>query len=305
MLYSILLATADRTREVDQFLRSLTRQSSRDFEVLVIDQNRDDRLERLLQDYAAQFPVRHLRAARGHSRAFNAGLPYARGEFVAFPDDDCWYGPQLLQRVADLFAAHPEAAGVTGREIVEPGFATGGRWDVCSGRVTRSNIWRRAISFSVFLRRKIAQLYRFDESLGVGAGTPWGAGEETDYLLRMMADGHVLLYDPAVTVWHQGRSGPYTTGIYAKAHKYGMGMGRVLRKHRYPAWSVAYHLARPFGGAAQSWLTGSREKARYHWSVFAGRLSGWARALDPAPEPARPRPKPVRGPQFVSNSEDL
>ena len=301
MLYSILLATVDRTREVNQFLSSLARQNWRDFEVLVIDQNPDDRLEGLVQSYSRLLPIRRLRSTRGHSRAFNAGLLQARGEIVAFPDDDCWYGPGLLQQVADLFAAHPDCSGITGREIVEPGFNSGGRWDASPGRVTRHNIFRRAISFSVFLRRRVALQYRFDETLGVGAGTPWGAGEETDYLLRLMADGHVLWYDPAVTVWHQGRSGPYTAEIHAKARKYGMGMGRILRKHRYPAWSVAYHLARPLGGAGQALFTGFPGKAQYHWSVFAGRLEGWGRPLEPAVKHV----ETVQRPQLVSNSEDL
>jgi glycosyltransferase involved in cell wall biosynthesis len=305
MLYSILLATVDRTRELNQFLRSLSRQTWRDFEVLVIDQNSDDRLEGLVRSYSELIPIRRLRSVRGHSRAFNTGLPQARGEIVAFPDDDCWYSPSLLQRVADLFAAHPNYTGITGREIVEPGFTSGGRWDAYPGRVTRNNIFRRAISFTAFLRRDVAQQYRFDETLGVGAGTQWGAGEETDYLLRLIADGHVIRYDPTVTVWHQGRSGPYTAEIHAKARKYGMGMGRVLRKHHYPVWSVAYHLARPLGGAAQALLTGSPGKAQYHWSVFAGRLDGWGCPLNSTPDPAGEPVEAVRRPQLITNSEDL
>jgi|SRR5579862_1186128 glycosyltransferase involved in cell wall biosynthesis len=301
MLYSILLATADRTQEVDHFLSFVARQSLRDFEVLIIDQNTDDRLEGVAESYSRLFPVRRLRSTRGHSRAFNAGLPHARGEILAFPDDDCWYGPGLLQQVADLFAAHPHCSGITGREIVEPGFTTGGRWDAHPGRVTRHNIWSRAISFTMFLRRSAAQRYRFDETLGVGAGTAWGAGEETDYLLKLIEDRHELHYNPMVTVWHQGRSGPYTPEIHAKARKYGMGMGRVLRKNRYPAWSVGYHLARPLGGAAQALASGSLEKARYHWSVFAGRLCGWRSAV----EPANGLVQAVRRPQLTSNREDL
>ena len=68
----------------------------------------------------------------------------------------------------------------------------------------------------MFLRREVVRDYSFDESLGVGAGTPWGAGEETDYLLRLLEDGHRIFYDPAIAIWHQGRSGPYTSGTFAE-----------------------------------------------------------------------------------------
>ena len=52
-------------------------------------------------------------------------------------------------------------------------------------------------------------------------------------------------------------------------------MGRVLRKHGYPVRLVAYHLVRPIGGTILSVMRGRLRKARYHWSIFVGRLDGW------------------------------
>jgi len=275
MRYSILVATCGRTEELHQLFRSLADQTWRDFEVIVIDQNPDDRLVELIEGYSGLFLLRHLRSAVGHSRAFNAGLSDITGEIVAFPDDDCWYDPHLLDRVERFFRENPSWSGITGREIVPAGFSSGGRWDQRAGRITPSNIWRRAITFTIFLRRSAVEGARFDESLGVGAGSPWGAGEETDYLLRAIERGHSIYYDPSVGVWHRGRSGPYRPEIFAKARHYGMGIGRVLRKHRYPLRSVAYHLSRPFCGALLSLSKGQSHKARYHWSIFLGRLNGW------------------------------
>jgi glycosyltransferase involved in cell wall biosynthesis len=296
VLYSILLATLGRTNELDQFLRSLAAQTLKDFELVVVDQNANDCVERILKSYSRLFPIVHLRCRRGHSRAFNTGLERVRGEIVAFPDDDCWYDSDLLSRVARLLKLHSECSGVTGREVVEPGFICGGRWDSERGFLTRKNIFGRAITFTMFLRSNVARQYSFDETMGVGADTRWGAGEETDYLLQMMQDGHLILYDPSITVWHQGRSGPYTTEIYSKARSYGMGMGRILQKHQYPLRAVARHLIRPAGGALQSLVLGRPRKARYHWSIFAGRFGGWARN-DPSQE------RQVQA--LVSSREDL
>jgi glycosyltransferase involved in cell wall biosynthesis len=273
--YSILLATLDRTSELAQFLASLASQTWRDFELIIIDQNPDDRLRDLLAQYSPIFAIRRIRSARGHSRGFNAGLAEVTGDIVAFPDDDCWYDADLLERVARKLSQHPEWSGLTGREIVEAGFNCGGRWDAEPGRVSRANIWRRAITFSIFLRADAARKFLFDESLGVGAGTPWGAGEETDYLLRMIESGHAIHYDPGIAIWHQGRSGPYTVQICSKARRYGMGMGRVLRKHRFSLATVGRQVARPAAGALLSLLSGDLAKARYHWSIFGGRAAGW------------------------------
>jgi glycosyltransferase involved in cell wall biosynthesis len=275
MHFSLLLATVGRTAQLRQLLESLAIQSWRDFDLIVVDQNADDRLAGILADYEGKFPIERLRSARGHSRAFNLGLRHATGEVTGFPDDDCWYDPDLLERAAFFFEQNPGWEGLTGREVVQPGFTSGGRWDRRAGRVTPGNVWRRAITFSIFLRRSLLEHLRFDETLGVGAGSPWGAGEETDLLLRAIERGHAIYYDPSLRIWHQGRSGPYTAEVYSKAGDYGRGMGRVLRQHRTPLHLVANHLIRPLGGALLALGAGRPEKARCHWCTFAGRLGGW------------------------------
>ena len=49
MRYSIILATVDRARELHPLLLSLKAQTCLDFELLVIDQNPDDRLKGVLE----------------------------------------------------------------------------------------------------------------------------------------------------------------------------------------------------------------------------------------------------------------
>jgi len=300
MRISLIVATYGRDKELHTLFKSLFDQTFQDFDVIVVDQNADDRVAEVLRGYSRGLRITHLKTIKGHSRAFNAGLPLATGDVVAFPDDDCWYDPDLLARVMHFFESNPTWEGLTGRELVEPGFTSGFRWDRHSGPITLGNVWRRAITFSMFLRRSLAQNQPFDETLGVGAGSPWGAGEETDYLLRAVERGSAIHYDPTLGVWHRGRSGPFSEQIYQKARSYGCGVGRVLRKHRSPAYSVATHLIRPFGGALLFLGMGQPERARYHWSIFRGRLSGWitspasgdlqmARRLVSQPEHPNPR----------------
>jgi glycosyltransferase involved in cell wall biosynthesis len=91
MKFSLVLATVGRTQEVARFLDSLARQTYRDFELIVVDQNPDDRLVELLRPFELRFPIIHLRCERGVSRARNLGPKYVSGDIVGFPDDDCWY----------------------------------------------------------------------------------------------------------------------------------------------------------------------------------------------------------------------
>src|SRR5215212_9261375 len=107
MHFSLVLATVGRTEEVRRLLESLREQTYRNFEVIVVDQNPGDGLTYLLELYRDTLNIRHIRSAKGISKARNVGLRYTTGDVVAFPDDDCWYAPDLLERVAAKLSAHP------------------------------------------------------------------------------------------------------------------------------------------------------------------------------------------------------
>lgn len=40
------------------------------------------------------------------SKARNIGLDYVEGEYIAFPDDDCWYEPDTLSKVLNQLEFH-------------------------------------------------------------------------------------------------------------------------------------------------------------------------------------------------------
>jgi len=103
-------------------------QTYANFELIVVDQNDDDRLVPILKDYKEKFSILHLRSKKGLSRARNVGLRYVSGDIVAFPDDDCWYPPDLLERVANFFEEHPGVDGLTGRSVDENGESSSGRF---------------------------------------------------------------------------------------------------------------------------------------------------------------------------------
>jgi glycosyltransferase involved in cell wall biosynthesis len=274
MLFSLVLGTVGRTSEVERFLRSLHAQHCREFELIVVDQNADDRLRPILAAYAEGFPVRHVRSERGLSRARNAGLAHVRGSLVAFPDDDCWYPADLLARVAGEFAVHPEWDGITGRSVDEHGVESGARFLPSSAVLSLATAWY-AISYAIFLRRRVVDsVGAFDETLGVGAGTAYGSGEETDYVIRAIRAGHVVRYSRQIVVHHPNPVRTFDAAARRRGYSYGCGMGRVLDKHRYPRWQVAQALVRPAGGAVVAAVTGRWDRARYYANVLSGRLRG-------------------------------
>jgi glycosyltransferase involved in cell wall biosynthesis len=269
MHFSLILATVGRTSELYRLFETLCAQTHQDFDTVIVDQNSDDRLDDLLTRYEGKLQLRHVRAEkRGHATANNIGLKYATGDLIAFPDDDCWYPADLFERVDRTFQEHPQYGAITGREIT-------GKWHPHSGEVGRLDLWKKHISFTLFYRRSLIDGLAFDASLGVGAGTRWGSGEETDFLIRAMQRGAVL-YNPSFVVGHpQWAAAPYSTPICEKARSYAVGMGHVLRMHRYPLHFAAWQCMRPMAGAMLAASRGQFAKARYHLAVMQGRAEGF------------------------------
>jgi glycosyltransferase involved in cell wall biosynthesis len=280
---SLVLATIGNDARLARLLESLRAQSFKDFETIVVDQSGDDRLVALVAEHRSALRIRHVRHSKGLSRSRNAGLRVARGDVVCFPDDDCWYEADVLDRVHRFLAGAPHIDGVTGRAVFAACERPPARFARRAQWVVQSKVWTQGISCTIFLRRAlIARVGYFDEALGLGANTCWIASEESEYLLRAVKQRARIWYDPELTVHHPGHRGRLAASQWRRGAGYARAMGRVLRVHRAGLLVVAYHLARPVGGALLSAGRGRFDVARFHLAVLLGRWRGW-RDADTAP----------------------
>lgn len=272
MRFSLVVATIGRDREVGELLDSLLAQGRTDFEVIIVDQNEDDRLAAIEAAYAARLPLRRLRSAiRNANNARNLGLRHARGEIVTFPDDDCLYPAGVLDRVDAAFAADPALHVLTGPAASPAGGLGSGRWRTESGPIDLGNVWTSVIEFNLFLRRGTAlALGGFDE--GMGPGSPFGSAEGNDLVCRAMARGLAARYDAALRIVHPDKR--LTDVAVERAERYGRGLGFALRRHRAPASAWLAFLVRPLGGVAVSLLRGRMHEAAYYFMTWRGRVAG-------------------------------
>lgn len=274
-LFSLLVCTIGRVAELERLLISLRAQECQDFELVIVDQNTDGRLDDLLERYASSMDIVRVMSERGLSKARNIGLQRCAGRYVAMPDDDCWYSPAVLRVVAAAFERNPDIGVVTGTWCDESGKPGFGNSAPQRGVVSAHYIWTRAISFTIFMRRDaMLRTGGFDERLGVGAGTPWSAAEETDYLLRALSVGIVGWQEPECIVMHP-KSCWSDPGASQRAASYGRGIGFVLRKHRAGARMVCRFLLRPLGGMVIAFITGQWRRVEVHRAALHGRLTGW------------------------------
>lgn len=268
--FDLIVATTGRTAELAAFLDSLARQSYSGFRVIVADQNEDQRVEETLAGRGGS--VVRVRAEPGLSHARNTALPLVEADVVGFPDDDCTYPADLLERVAQAFERRRELDGLTGRTADASGRSAPG-WSMVPFALDREHVWHGGNSATTFLRSElVGRVGGFDEALGLGAGTPWQSGEDTDFLVRALDLGARIEYSPSLVVVHELRSGESLPDAGARE---GAAVGYLVGKHRYPRHTLGRMLVRPLGGVAASLARLDTDRAGFHARTFQGRIRGY------------------------------
>ena len=272
---SLILATVGRAIELNRLFDSLATQTFHGFDIIVVDQNSDDRLHAILERARCLgLLIRHLRHQPPNlALARNAGIDAARGNWLGFPDDDCWYEPDTLSRVMLRSRRADRPQGVICR------------WEEQDAPLNPGLLsWKRSSHFrdfpvssiTLFFQRSLVQrLGGFDGRLGVGQW--YGAGEETDIVLRALRIGVILAHEPQALVHH--RVDPLQVAQSRVARRSALlrarGTGAMYAKHRLPLWVIVRGLLSPIIKPLVRGRLGS--ELMHGASVTQGRLAGWLR----------------------------
>jgi glycosyltransferase involved in cell wall biosynthesis len=114
-LVSIITPTFNRPEYLREAIKSAQAQTFRDFEHIVVDDHSTD--EKAAGSVAAEFhnpDIRFFRNAvnKGMSGTYNAGIREARGEYLAFLEDDDMWLPNYLENQLAMFKADPSLDAV-------------------------------------------------------------------------------------------------------------------------------------------------------------------------------------------------
>lgn len=198
--------------------------------------------------FAGDDRVRYAAEARpGLSHARNRGAAVARGQLVAFTDDDVEIDPDWLAWLVAGFD-HADVACVTGLilplELETPaqrlleefgGYAKGFDrriWDATEHRSDNPLYPYTVGAFgsganAAFRRQALDDIGGFDGVLG--AGTPARGGEDLDIYVTCIQRGFRIVYEPAAIVRHAHLRAMDQMG--QKIRDYGVGLGAMLTKH--------------------------------------------------------------------------
>ncbi len=181
-------------------------------EVLIVDNNSSDATRTIAEEFTSRLPnFRYIfEGAQGLSHARNRGIREARGDYVAYMDDDAKAHPNWTASIIRLFETTGDAAGAGGpyypfSSVPIPAWfpKTYGRWTV--GAETRKIRIEEGESINgmnmAFRKQALLNAGGFDPELGM-AGYTVSYGEETNLVARMLARGMHVYYCASMVVDH-------------------------------------------------------------------------------------------------------
>jgi glycosyltransferase involved in cell wall biosynthesis len=216
---SVIICSYNRANYIINALDSLKNQTIPydTFEVIVVDNNSTDNTEEKCIHYLKELNqpnfIYTTELNQGSSFARNKGAALAKAPLLVFMDDDAVAEPDFLEKILLFFKEVPTASGMGGRIIPkyipeEPDWMShfvsslvgnfnysnlrtafkGGKYPLESNMVVTRTAFERVGGFNVLLP-------------GV-KGTLRIGGEGKDFFYKMVSEGMIIFYDPAVIVHH-------------------------------------------------------------------------------------------------------
>jgi len=240
MKYSIIIPVFNRPDEVEELLQSLTRQTMKDFEVVIVEDGSDRDCKAVVERYNGQLNVSYyMKPNSGPGQSRNYGAERARGDYLIVLDSDVVLPEGYMQAIdyelrrqpADAFggpdASHPSFTNIQ-KAIsysMTSFFTTGG---IRGGRKKLDKFYPR--SFNMGIR---SDVYR-----QLGGFSKMRFGEDIDFSYRIVEAGHQTRLFPDAWVWHKRRTD------FRKFFRqvYNSGIARINLEKRHPGTLKLVHL---------------------------------------------------------------
>jgi len=240
--YSIIIPIYNRPDEADELLQSLTHQTSKDFEVVVVEDGSSVPCKHIVDKYATQLDIKYyLKENGGPGPARNYGVERAQGEYVLILDSDCVIpegyiaavDAELADNPCDAFGG-PDAAHDSFTPVqkaisysMTSFFTTGG---IRGGKKKGAMDKFYPRSFNMGVKRSV-----YNELNGF---SKMRFGEDIDFSYRIVEAGHPSRLFPEAWVWHKRRTD------FRKFFKqvFNSGIARINLEKRHPGTMKLVHM---------------------------------------------------------------
>lgn len=206
---SVIIATKNRYSDLDRCIQSLERNTFKRFEVIVADQSIHP-IRISTADYPNLSHLVHIKVPMGgKSTALNHAISKTRGDLLAFTDDDCIVSTDWLSVIYRIADVHKNQSAFFGRTLpYQPDKHAN---TICPSVFTKTE--RKIISVpaphfrSIGFGNNMAIRKSAIETAGLfkswlGPGSVGSNAEDAEIALRLLILHHTILYEPAMTVFH-------------------------------------------------------------------------------------------------------
>jgi GT2 family glycosyltransferase len=203
--FSIIVPTFNRAAQLVTCLESLAclDYPLDRFEVIVVDDGSQTRLETLVASFSNRLDIVLTHQPHGGpAKARNTGLKEAKGEFLAFTDDDCIPLANWLQALAGRFRSSRNMmiGGKTLNALPNNLYSSATQLLIDYLYQCHNHYPDEAHFFTTNNLAMTADLFR--SANGFDTTFPLAAGEDRDFCERWLHDGNRMIYAPEVLVYH-------------------------------------------------------------------------------------------------------
>ena len=245
MKYSIIVPVYNRPDEVDELLESLTLQTLKDFEVIIVEDGSIKPCKDVCDKYASILDLHYYaKENSGPGQSRNYGAERSNGEWLIILDSDVVLPKGYLEAVEKSLTSHllplPSISAWGGPDAAHPSFTpvqkaisysmtsfftTGG---IRGGKAKLDKFYPR--SFNMGIRR--------DVYLQLEGFTKMRFGEDIDFSYRIVEAGYMPRLFPNAWVWHKRRTD------FRKFFRqvYNSGIARINLEKRHPGTMKLVHL---------------------------------------------------------------
>ena len=240
MKYSIIVPVFNRPDEVDELLESLSNQTLKDFEVVIVEDGSVKPCKDVCDKYAGILALHYYaKENSGPGQSRNYGAERAQGDYVIILDSDVVLPTGYLQAIDDELRQNPseafggpDAAHYSFTPVqkaisysMTSFFTTGG---IRGGKAKLDKFYPR--SFNMGIRR--------DVYLKLGGFSKMRFGEDIDFSYRIVEAGYKPQLFPEAWVWHKRRTD------FRKFFRqvYNSGIARINLEKRHPGTMKLVHL---------------------------------------------------------------
>ena len=229
--YSVVIPVYNRPEELEELLQSLTEQTTKDFEVIVVEDGSQRTAESVYEKYSSSLSIHYFfKPNTGPGPSRNFGFEKARGSYFVVFDSDCILPPDYFKVVDAVLAENPldawggpdkghekftplqQAMGYTMSSVLTTGGIRG---------VKNQATHFQPRSFNMGIRRKVFEVtggFAFDR-----------LAEDIELSIRMKKAGFKVGLIPEAFVYHKRRTS--LGQFFRQVQGFGAGRVRVGRVH--------------------------------------------------------------------------